>query len=316
LVFDWFYGRNFSRRVLIEKVPVLIYAIGVGWISYALNMRSPFGNITQGALVWLWSFGFYLWKFLLPFQVCPYYALPHPISIIHWPYLLSVVFFFVLGLVLARFHKNKLLIFAFLYFFCSIFFLLRFDANDFSVVSDRFMFLPSLGICFFAGSWVDGHLKNRWGMIIFYVLLVSMGIKTNLQCQVWHDSISFWDEIIKIYPDYSRAYNNRGTAEGDDLALNDFNRAIALDPNASKAYNNRGIIYYLKNADSKAFADFNKAISINPAFPDPYLNRSLLKAAHKDYRQALQDALFAKKLGGFVDDAYLKRLRREVSGER
>lgn len=317
LVLDWFYGRGFSKRVIIEKIPFLLYVISITWstLFYELNLRDFHGFIiSQGVLIWVWSLSFYIWKFLFPSQVSPYYVLPHPISIWHWPYLLSVMLILGLALLLVRLRKHKLFVLAFLYYFCSIFFLLRIDDKFFSIVSDRYMFLPSLGICFFIGSWVDQRIKTRWGAIIFYLFLVLMGIRTNLQCQIWHDSISFWNEVIRLYPNYYKAYNNRGIVERDDLALKDFTRAIALNPNAANAYNNRGIIYHFQGEDHKALVDFSKAISIDPAFPQPYLNRSLLKEAQKDYHQALYDALYAKKLGGFVAEDYLKRLQAEVTG--
>ena len=153
----------------------------------------------------------------------------------------------------------------------------------------------------------------KYFQLIFLVLL---GIRTNLQCQIWHDSVSFWNEVIQEHPNYYRAYINRGTSffqqKRDDFALNDFNRAIALEPKAMKAYNNRGIIYCLRKEDAKSLNDFNKAISLDPTFPSPYLNRSLLEEAQKKYYQALQDALYAKKLGLFVDDAYIKYLQQAI----
>jgi hypothetical protein len=316
LVFDWFYGRRFNKQVFLEKVPILLCVLSFTWfvIFYALTLRHPHGY--EGILIFIWSFCFYLWKFLFPFQVCPYYALPLPISIIHWPYFLSVMFILVLALLIVRFHKNKLFIFAVLFYFCSIFFLLRFNNVFFTVVCDRYMFLPSLGICLFAGSWIDRRIKTRLGIMILYILLILMGMKTNFQCRIWHDSISFWSEVILQQPDYYRAYIDRGAVlfqqEHDDLALKDFNKAIALNPKAEKAYNNRGIIYYLRVEDSKALGDFNKAISLDPAYPEPYVNRSLLRNAQKNYQQALKDALYAKKLGGSVDEGYLKGLRKEI----
>lgn len=317
LVLDWFYGRRLTKRVFIEKIPIFLYIIGIAWTTYALNRDHHIGNIfPQGALIWVWSLVFYVWKFFFPFQLSPYYVLPYPVSIFHWPYSLSVVLFLLLILLLVRFHKHKLFIFSFLYFFFSIFFLLRFDGRWFNVVADRFMFLPSLGICLFVGGWAVQRLKNRWCKIILYFLLVLMGIRTDLQCQIWHNSISFWNAVIKEDPYYYRAYNNRGVAffqeEQDDFALRDFNMAIALEPQAVKAYNNRGFLYYIKKEDSKALEDFNKAISLDPTFPATYMNLSLLKKAQKDYSQALQDALYAKKLGLLVDDAYIKRLQRAI----
>jgi len=317
LVFDWFYGRSLSKRVLIEKAPIFLYAIGIAWITYALNMRNHAGVISlQGALIWVWSLGFYLWKFLFPIQFSPYYVLPHPINIFNWPYLLSVIFFGGLMVLLVRFRKNKWFIFAFLYFFCSIFFLLRFDEKDFNVVADRFMYLPSLGICFFIGYWVDQRIKTRGARIIFYLFLVLLGVRTNLQCQIWHDSIAFWSTVIQEHPNYYRAYHNRGVAyfqqELDNLALNDFNRAIALDPKSMKTYNNRGIIYCLRKEDAKSLADFNKAISLDSTFASPYLNRSLLEEAQGKYRQSLKDALYARKLGSAVSDAYINLLQQSI----
>jgi len=279
LVFDWFYGRSLSKRVLIEKIPIVLYVVGIAWISYALNAHNLYGGITpQGVLIWVWSLVFYLWKFLFPFFVYPYYVLPHPVSILYWPYFLSVLVFMVLIFLLVKFHRHKLFIFAFLYFICSIFFLLRTGESNFTMVSDRFMFMPSLGICFFIGAWVDKQIKSRRGIILFYILLVLIGVRTSLQVSVWHDSKSFWNELIHDYPNFYLAYNNRGTVfyqEGQDgLALRDYSRAILLNPKAAKAY----------------------------------LNRSLLKEEHKDYRGALEDALRAKKSGGIVEDVYLKRL--------
>lgn len=318
LVLDWFYGRRFSKRVLIEKIPFLVYVICIAWITCTLNMRQVYGQFSfQWVLVWIWSLCFYFWKFFFPFRVSPYYVLPHPVNIGYWPYFLSVGIFLGLIYLLVRFKKNKLFIFAFLYFFFSIFFFLGLDERVSSVVSDRFMFLPSLGICFFVGAWIARSNKTRWVRVAFYLLLILMGIKTNFQCRVWHDSISFWNEIIRDYPDYYMAYNNRGNIFSQqkqyDFALKDYIRAISLSPIAARAYNNMGIIYFLKGDNKSALNDFNKVISIFPNFAAPYLNRSILKAAEKDYQQALQDALYAKKLGGPVDGAYLNRLQEAIN---
>ena len=132
---------------------------------------------------------------------------------------------------------------------------------------------------------------------------------------MWHDSINFWSGIIETHPNM-RAYNNRGVAyfqkKQDDLALKDFNMAIALDPKALKPYNNRGHIYYLRYQDKKAMADFNKAISMYPDYAGTYLNRSLLEKGHQQYHGALQDALKAKQLGWPVEDAYIQSLQQQI----
>ena len=48
LIFDWYYGRSFSKRVFIEKIPFLFYVISIAWISYSLNIRIQWGICPKG----------------------------------------------------------------------------------------------------------------------------------------------------------------------------------------------------------------------------------------------------------------------------
>ena len=53
-----------------------------------------------------------------------------------------------------------------------------------------------------------------------------------------------------------------------DLALQDYDQAIALDPAFWKAYTYRGILYLVKEEWEKALADFDTSIAINPDQPE------------------------------------------------
>ena len=46
------------------------------------------------------------------------------------------------------------------------------------------------------------------------------------------------------------------------MAIEDFNRAIALNPNYADAYNNRGFVYIEKGNMTKAATDFQKACDL------------------------------------------------------
>ena len=67
----------------------------------------------------------------------------------------------------------------------------------------------------------------------------------------------------------SFAYTNRGNAYDDkgeyDLAIADFNKAIALNPNDAYAYNNRGVTYEKNGDKDQAIADFRKTLEIDPS---------------------------------------------------
>src|SRR5882757_6584281 len=57
-------------------------------------------------------------------------------------------------------------------------------------------------------------------------------------------AIAYYNETIRLDPNYAPAYNNRGNAWGDkgdtDRAIADYSEAIRLDPKFVPAYNNRG----------------------------------------------------------------------------
>ena len=58
-------------------------------------------------------------------------------------------------------------------------------------------------------------------------------------------AISTLDEIIRLDPNYARAYSARGVAKseiGQHIeGISDYDEVIRLDPNYAKAYNNRGV---------------------------------------------------------------------------
>ena len=76
----------------------------------------------------------------------------------------------------------------------------------------------------------------------------------------------FYNEAIRLKPDYAVAYNNRGIArlaEGDvEGALQDFNEAIRLKPDYATPFNNRGELRRAKGDVEGALQDFNEAIRL------------------------------------------------------
>ncbi len=66
------------------------------------------------------------------------------------------------------------------------------------------------------------------------------------------------------------AYVNRGEAydrEGQqNLALQDFDKAITIDPDFSDAYYCRGLSYSSEGRNALAIQDFDKALQLNPNY--------------------------------------------------
>jgi len=94
------------------------------------------------------------------------------------------------------------------------------------------------------------------------------------------------------------AHFNRGLAHHAkrefDLAIADYDRAIALNPEFAEAYNYRGKAYFQKGDHDAAMPDLDRAIALNPEYAGAYANRGLVlgwegkkERAAADFREVL-----------------------------
>ena len=221
ILLDWFKGRPLKGRAFIEKLPLGIVIGAPAWVSYAAHARIPGESVVQSALIWPWTFTFYLRQFFFPYISVPLYRLAKPVLLTNPEYFLSLGVLVLVVLAVARLRRNKWFVFAVLFYFLSIFFLLRFDeTKDVNTVADRFMYLPGLGLCLLLGLgverlWMKCRGKNlARGMIVtgLVVLAAAFSFKTFHQSFVWRDSITLWRHQLKYFPRERIALNNLATA--------------------------------------------------------------------------------------------------------
>ncbi len=223
LLLDWFKGRPLSRRMILEKLPLIIFIGGLGWMTYAAHARIPGESATQSILIWPWTFTFYLRQFVFPLFSVPIYRLPKPIALSNAEYLLSAAAFVLIVYAVIRWRRNKWFLFASLFWFLSIFFLLRFDeVKDTNIVADRFMYLPSTGFCLLAALGLErlwkqprgngGAVWKALGLTACLALGLVFSFRTSAQCKVWKDSVFLWEHQLQFFPKEHLALNNLATA--------------------------------------------------------------------------------------------------------
>lgn len=275
LLCDWYLKRKFSVRLLYEKAILAALMLPIVWATYYLQMR-PTGFMEEGSLlVWLWCLFFYIRKFFYPDYFAVIYGLPKNISLSNPQYAWAAVFAVVLIFMLVYFRKNRLGIFAFLYYLFSIFFILRYDnLVDANIVADRFMYLPSVGICMLAGSvteWlymVGEKMKiYRFATGFLYVLLFGILMqKTYKQIGVWRSGVSLWENQLEHEPNVATALSFEKLAgaymESKDFDVSDqekfrkierlFKDAIDIKPDYSNAFWGLGKLYYQKKEYKKS----------------------------------------------------------------
>jgi len=318
LLLDWFYQRPWSKKVLLDKLPFAFFIFPIASITFFT--LSPHPHITHNSvLIGLWTFSWYLEKFFLPFNLLPVYTPVLPVTISNLIYLQSLRTFIIFWCFMFLWRKNRLFVFASLFWIGTIFFFWRFDFADNNIVADRFMYLPSLGICLFLGRYLS-KFKT-----IAVLMVIVMGYLTYHQCYIWKDDFTLWKTVLSLDPknvlanqnqdaiihgprsqgfDFKKLtedidknpleaknYIERGKAllqEADYfLAFSDFNKAVRIDPLNYTAYDMRGQLYALREENKNALDDFKKAIALKPDNALSYIQTGVTLESMHDPNQAL-----------------------------
>jgi len=318
---DWLEKRKFNRKAIIEKIPFFLLIIPIAGITYFLNARIPFTDWGQAPLIWVWTFVFYLKKFLFPVVLLPLYALPGPVTIFNPAYFVAAGVFLAFMTGLLYWRNNRLWVFACGYYFFSIFFLLRFDtAMDITLVADRFMYLPSLGFCILIGFYVDRLLKiteinraalNKIALVAIVLIFGALSVKTFLQCKLWGDEPALWENVIRIAP-VPRAYNNLGRCYNRrgqfDLALKSYKKAVEEKRNDNfLTYNDMGIAATGQKDYDSAIKYHSRSLELNPYYPDAYINRGAIYDGLGKYDLAFNDYTKAIDCNPSFAQAYRNR---------
>ena len=288
---NWYKNGKLSKDSLVRIIPFFCVVIPIAWLTYHLNARVPHFDLGQSILLWSWTATFYIKKFLTPFLLFPLYQVPQPVSLLNPSYLSGVLLVIALPTAMFIWRKNRLFMFACLFYILSTFFLWRYDTTmDITMVGDRFMYLPSLGFCLFLIAELSKHPQIKWAipvMIIFCVL------KTSTQCAVWQDDLTLWNYVIDHKQEVFLAYNSRAVAlvkrHAKDLAFADLHKALALKSDYPRGYYNLGKLFADSGDSDRALASFNKAISLNTKDYKYFLERGITLSKRKEYDQAILD---------------------------
>ncbi len=186
-------------------------------------------------------------------------------------------------------------------------------------MADRYYYLPSIGISILLAWGVPSLIKSEKmrknilfpaGLIFIAVMslltwkqggywennatIFSHAIQANKNNYLAHrnfasalsdegkfkEAFYHYNEAIRIKPDYSDIYYNRGNAYTKlckyQQALEDYNKAITLNPASAETFNNRGFIYIKFGQYQRAIEDYSKAISLKQDYADAYSNRAFV----------------------------------------
>jgi len=239
-----------NRAVLFEKVPyVVLGLIGAALGYYAQQANHYFTSLERFA----WharlaivgaSTLFYVWKTVLPIGLGPMYEVPPDISLLDVRF--AAAWLAVLGLTAAAIalrRRYPVILAGWASYLVMLGPVSGIAHAGFQLASDRYAYLPSLGLALIAGAAVgalvayDGVARPAFVRAVLgaaAALVAAFGILTWQQVQIWRDSESLWTYAVEAEPNCSVCHANLGVwlnnQRNYDVAIHHLETALALRP--------------------------------------------------------------------------------------
>jgi len=310
LLLDYWKGRAINLKLLVEKIPFFLLAIAFAVITLQVQTKAIAGFASfpfwERLFFACYVIMIYFIRFFIPYPLSAFHPYPSP-DHLGWPILISPVFIIALIAFLWYQRKNKWVIFGFLFFIINLLLVLQIISIGLTIVSERYTYVPYIGLAFVLGMWMSNYKSNaityiKW-MVPAAITLV-FGIITFQRTKVWNNSGSLWSNVIEHYPQSPYPRTNRANyssklaldpAHKDERnalyqqAIEDCNIALSVNPGLAAGYEKRALIYSDLGKQKEAFADANSLIQFDPDNKLGYYLRGTLYASMNEIDKAFAD---------------------------
>ncbi|MGB4094661.1 MAG: tetratricopeptide repeat protein [Bacteroidales bacterium] len=314
LAMDLYYERLWRWKTWIEKLPFFLLSLAFGIITILAQEEAiqELGPVLKGyerALIVIYSYMLYLWKFFLPINLSAAY--PYPIKdggVLPTEYFIIPIAFIALCIIAYLLRKNKKFIWGILFFTINLLMVIQIIPVGGMIASERYTYIPYIGLSFSALTLMEKYIKNiKLNYIILGIVVLIFTFLAHQRTYYWRNGDVLFSDVLEKYPRYAYGYNNRGFLYWDhyaidvykdnpqmkekyvEKALQDFTKAISLDYTYAEPFLNRGILYYNTGRPEQALADFNRFLELKPDNPDGLLNRANTLSTLGKFNEAIPD---------------------------
>ncbi|MGZ3866953.1 MAG: tetratricopeptide repeat protein [Bacteroidia bacterium] len=289
-VIDMYLGKTFDLRSIVKKIPFLIFSALFACLTISSQNTGaldselmPSYSLVQRFFVLSYTFCFYIIKLIYPANLSALHYAPRQIPCLF--YIMPLIVFAIAFLIYKTKQLKKELIFGIAFYFFSICLTLQIIPVGYSIVSERYSYVPYIGLFFIVGTVYVGIIDNKISGLIFLKPLlkyISVGIAVIFitlswkRIDKWKDSIALFKDLADKYPTSYHAQFSLGKSMADagdtTNAMIYFNKSIQLDPTVADPYFFRGNMFYGRKDFTNAIADFKNAVAINPKYNQALYN--------------------------------------------
>jgi len=318
--------RQFSFRLIIEKIPFFIPAIIMGLLT--INAQKTVGatgeeyfGLAKNILFGFYGIMMYFIKMIIPVKLSAFYPFPPLNEKLSAVYYVAPIFSLLLAAVTYfSWKKYRFIAFGITFYIANLLLVLQVFSVGSAVIAERYTYIPYIGLFFIAGCLLDrfakANLAKAYAVMIPVTLIFSL--LSFLQTQTWKSGETLWDNVIKNQP-CSRAYSARATlfrrdankfkSEADQArnakreqeanlkyaeanknyqqAINYYTEAVKLNAIDHESYNNRANIYMDQNKFGNAIVDYKQALIVKPDYYVALDNMGALYARRGMFDSAL-----------------------------
>lgn len=301
---DWYALRRTWRDLLCALCPW--FAVSAVWTLITRNVQH-FPPEYAGAFSPAWTrpfiasraLFFYIWKTILPIGLVPVYGqLPSQAAREWWTYASLPAAAWAAWLVFRRRTNAGASAGIYTAFLLPVLGMVPFLYQVYSMVADRYAYLPMLGVALGCSAGIDrlGNAKPGWRLHVRATALAAAAVLAILSCRqtrFWRNSQSFWERSAAIAPNAAITHTNLGSvyAEKNDLeaAIREFTTAIRLNPRSATAHTNLALMHMCQGRPDLAAGSLRRAIAVNPTYPDPHFHLGNALRSGKDLPGAIRE---------------------------
>ncbi|MBI4646256.1 MAG: tetratricopeptide repeat protein [Bacteroidia bacterium] len=317
-LFDYYYKRKISIRLLAEKIPFLMISVlgGLGaiWAAKELGSfhlsKAPI-TIADKFFIINTSFLFYIYKTIAPIQLVNMHFLPTkvngylPFEFYIAPVINLIIF---INLFLIKIRKREF-IFGFGFYVITIVLFLQLIQVGGTFTSERYAYLPNLGLFMLLGL-IYIRLKESSPDFtfpvntIFNLALLFLSFfymyQTWNRVKIWKNGECLFTDYINKEPGFEYGYWAGSCfylhAGRYDESEKDINKAVELSPYDSRCRYQRGILKSILTKYESAIKDFNVAIGADSTYAKAYSARAYAELMLGKYNECINDYQKALKI--------------------
>ena len=306
LLLDWYFKREMTWRIVIEKIPFFAIPFVSTFLHYQSGLDIESGHGQWDRLFFgFYSIAFYLVKCVFPVNLSTIY--PYPERIEGWlpvEYYLAIPFTIVVVLLIGlafwqKWELRRKLVFGAGFFLINIGMVLHvaMSLGGHVIAADRYVYVPYIGL-FLIISLGFQELTDRLNVkasvriTVLLLLAVVLGMMVHARNVYWKDSLTLYNYVISKNDNIPIAYMHRAIVYTSmreyGKAIADYDRAIDLQPDYAPAFYNRGVMYAEMQEADMATYDFEKTVRIDPEHYNAWNYLGLIKMRLASFEDAIQ----------------------------